>query len=90
MGAAKGVRPDGRQGGRNGIAAQGFRRQQVPGEQFKGGNTESAGRAVEADGNGCVFGQAVQDQNEGVKLGAKSVSAPSNNCGWNGGLRHRG
>ena len=37
----------------------------------------SAGRAVEAGGNGRLFGQAFQDQNEGAKLGRKSGAAQS-------------
>ena len=55
----------GGQGRRNGLAARGYRGQQGPGEQVKGGKTASAGRAVEAGRNGRLFGQVVQYRNDG-------------------------
>ena len=82
--AAKGGRLDRGQGGRNGLAARGCRGDgRDLGEQVEGGNTASAGRAVEAGSNGHLFGRAVQDRNEGVKLGVKSGAAQSKDgrCG---------
>ena len=59
-------------------------------EQVEGGKTASAGRAVEAGRNGRLFGQAVQDRNEGGKLGAKSGAAQSQGGRWEGGSGHGG
>ena len=73
--AEKEGRLDRGQGGRNGLAMWDCRGQQGPKEQVEGVNTESLGQAVEAGSNGRVFVQAVQDYNEGVKLGAKSGAA---------------
>ena len=56
----KGGRLDRGQGSRNGLAAQGCRGQQGPGEQVKNVKTASAGWAVEAVGNRRPFGQAIQ------------------------------
>ena len=73
--ADKGGLPDGRQGGRNALEAQGCIGRQRPGGQVGGNNTASSVWVVEAGGNGRLFGQAVQDRNKGGKLGAKSVVA---------------
>ena len=73
--AAEGGRPDGGQGGRNGLTAQGYRGRNGPGEQVEGGNIESVGHAVEAVRNGRLFGQAVHNRNEGGKSGAKRGEA---------------
>ena len=43
---------------------------------------------MEAGGNGNLFGQAVQDRNEGGKLSVKSGAARSQGGGWEGGLVH--
>ena len=59
-------------------------------EQVKGGKTASAGRAVEASGNGRLFFQVVQDRNEGGKSGAKSGADQSQGGGWEGYSGHRG
>ena len=80
--AEKGGRPDRGRGGRNNLAAQGCRCQQGPGEKVEGGKTASEGRAVEAGRNGRLFGQTVQDRNEGGKLGAKSGAAQYQGGGW--------
>ena len=65
--AEKGGLTEGRRGGTNGPAARICRVQQGPGDQVEGGKTASAGRAVESSGNGSLFGQEFQDQNEGGK-----------------------
>ena len=65
--AARGGQLDGEQGVRNGLTERGYRGLQGPGEQVEGGKIASAGRAVEAGGNGCLFGQADQDRNESRK-----------------------
>ena len=41
----RGQQPGGGRGGRNGLVARGCRGQQGPGDQVKGGNIASAGRA---------------------------------------------
>ena len=45
---------------------------------------------MEAGGNGCWFGQVVQDWDEGGKLGVKSGSAESHGGGWEGGAGQGG
>ena len=40
---------------------------------------------MKAGGNRHLFGQAVQDRNEGGKLGVKSGAAQSQGGGWEGG-----
>ena len=59
-------------------------------EQVEGGKTASAGRAVEAGGNGRLFVQVVQYQNYGGKSGVKSGAAQSQGGGWEGGSGHGG
>ena len=87
---AKGEWTEGVQGSRNGIAAWVCRVRQGPGEKVKGGNTASAGRAVEAGRNGRLFGQATQDQNYCGKSVAKSGATQSQGGGWEGGSVHGG
>ena len=48
--AAKGEKPDRGRDNRSGLVARGYRVQQVPWDQVKGGKTSSAGREVEANG----------------------------------------
>ena len=75
-------RPGRGRGGRNGLAARGCRGRQGPGDQVKGGKTAIPGRAVEPGRKGCLFGQAVQDRNDGEKFGTKSSAAQSKGGGW--------
>ena len=74
----------GRQGVINGLSARGYRGRQRPGEQVEDRKAASAGWAVEDGGNGRLFGQAVQDRNEGGKSGAKICAAQSQGGGWEG------
>ena len=54
---------------------------QVPGELVNGSKRASAGKAAEAGENRRLFGQAVQDWNEGGKLGEKSSAYQSKGGG---------
>ena len=45
---------------------------------------------MEAKGSGRFFGRAVQDQNEGIKSGAKSGAAQSQGGAWEGESGHGG
>ena len=45
---------------------------------------------MEAGGEEYFFGKAVQDRNEGGKLGTKSGADQSKGGGWEGGLVHVG
>ena len=72
------------------LTVQGYRGRHGPGEQVKGGNTASAGRAVEASRNEHLFNQAVQDQNEGGKYGEKSGVDKSKGGRWKGKFKHGG
>ena len=45
---------------------------------------ESAGRAVKDGGNVRLFGQVIQDRNEGGKLGTKSGADQSKGGRWEG------
>ena len=88
--AEKWGRPDGLIRNRNRLEDQSYRCQQIPGEQVEGGNTASAGRVVEAGRTIRLFGQEVQDRNEGGKSGAKSGADQSQHGRWDVESEHGG
>ena len=63
--AEKGGQTNRGRGDRNRLPARGCRGREIPGEQAKGDNTESAGWEVDA-GPG---GQAIQDQKRSYRIG---------------------